>query len=54
MESMRTNEVWDLETIPKGAKIVGLNGSTKLNVTLKGILKGIKCELWRKVSHKGR
>ena len=23
MKSMKTNSVWDLETIPKGAKIVG-------------------------------
>jgi len=23
MESMRSNEVWDLDYIPKGAKIVG-------------------------------
>jgi len=29
MRSMSTNDVWDLKEIPKGAKIVGCNESTK-------------------------
>ena len=37
MKSMKTNGVWDLETITKGAKTVVVNGSTKLNMTPKGI-----------------
>ena len=37
MRSMSTNDVWDLEEIPKGVKIVGCNWSTKQNVTPKGI-----------------
>ena len=37
MKSMKINGVWDLEIIPKGAKTVGCNGSTKQNLTLKGI-----------------
>jgi predicted peroxiredoxin len=37
MKSMNTNEVWETEAIPNGAKIVGCKGSTRRNVTLKGI-----------------
>ena len=37
MKSMSSKDVWDLEEIPKGAKTVGCNGSTKLSMTLKGI-----------------
>jgi len=37
MRSMSTNDVWYLEEIPKGAKTVGCNGSTKQNVTPKGM-----------------
>ena len=29
MKSINTNDVWDLEEIPNGAKIVGYNGSTR-------------------------
>ena len=29
MNSMNTNDVWDLEEIPNRAKIVGYNGSTR-------------------------
>ena len=37
MKSMKTNGVWDLETIPKGAKTEAVNGSIKPNMTPKGI-----------------
>ena len=37
MKSLNANKVWDLKIIPKGAKTVGCNGSTKQNLTLKGI-----------------
>ena len=36
MRSMSSNGVWDLQSIPKGAK-TAINGSTKLNMTPKGI-----------------
>ena len=29
MKSINTNDVWDLEEIPNGAKTVGCNGSTR-------------------------
>jgi hypothetical protein len=29
MTSINTNDVWDLEEIPNGAKTVGCNGSTR-------------------------
>jgi hypothetical protein len=29
MKLKMTNDVWDLEEIPNGAKIVGCNGSTR-------------------------
>jgi len=29
INSMNTNNVWDLEEIPNGAKTVGYNGSTR-------------------------
>ena len=29
MKSINTNDVWDLEEIPNGAKTVGYNGSTR-------------------------
>jgi hypothetical protein len=33
MKSKVTNDVWDLEEIPNGAKTVGCNGSTRQNMT---------------------
>jgi hypothetical protein len=42
---MITNDVWDSKVISNGAKTVGCNGSTRRNVTPKGI-KDIKCHLW--------
>jgi hypothetical protein len=45
MKSMITNEVWDLEVIPNGEKIVGCKGSTRQNVTPKGICKDVKRDL---------
>ena len=29
IKSINTNDVWDLEEIPNGAKTVGYNGSTR-------------------------
>jgi hypothetical protein len=37
MKSMNTNKVWETEAVPNGAKIVGCKGSTRWNVTPKGI-----------------
>ena len=42
MKSMNANKVWDLEIIPKGAKQQAVNRSTKQNLTLKRIQRGIK------------
>jgi hypothetical protein len=36
MKSMNTNEVWETEAVPNGAKIVGCKWSTRRNVTPKG------------------
>ena len=47
IRSMSTNEVWDLEKILKGAKTVGCK-----NMTLKGMWKDLKRDLWRKASRK--
>ena len=46
MRSMSTNDVWDLEKIPKGAKTVAVSGSTRLNMTPKGMWKDLKHDLW--------
>jgi hypothetical protein len=48
MKSMITNDVWDLEVIPNGAKIVGCKGSKRWNVTPKEICKDTKHDLYRK------
>jgi hypothetical protein len=37
IKSINTNDVWDLEKIPNGTKIVGCDGSARQNVTPKGI-----------------
>ena len=37
MNSMNTNDVWDLEEIPNGAKTVSCKGSIRQNVTPKRI-----------------
>ena len=37
MNSMNTNDVWDLEEIPNGAKTVGCKWVYKIKLTLKGI-----------------
>jgi hypothetical protein len=37
MKPKVTNNVWDLEEISNGAKIVGCNGSTRQNMTPKRI-----------------
>jgi hypothetical protein len=46
MKLINTNDVWDLEEIPNGAKTVGCDGSTRQNMTSKGIWKAIKQHLW--------
>jgi hypothetical protein len=52
MRYMSTNKIWDLEKIPKGAKQWAANGSTRRNVTPKGILKDLKNDLWLKASRR--
>jgi hypothetical protein len=37
MKLMNTNEVWEIEAVPNGAKTVGCKRSTRRNVTPKGI-----------------
>ena len=37
MNSMNTKDVWDLEEIPNGAKIVGCERIYKTNMTPKGM-----------------
>jgi hypothetical protein len=52
---INTNKVWDLEPIPKGVKTVGCKWVyKKKNMTPKGILKGLKHDLWQKVSRKDK
>jgi hypothetical protein len=36
MKLMNSNEVWETEVVPNGAKIVGYKGSIRRNVTPKG------------------
>ena len=52
MKSMNANKVQDLKIITKGAKTYAINGSTKQNLTLKGIQRDIKRDLWQKALHK--
>jgi hypothetical protein len=52
IKSISTNKVWDLEPIPKGAKTIGCKWVYNKNMTLKGILKDLKRDLWQKVSRK--
>jgi hypothetical protein len=42
MRSMSTNEVWDLEEIPKGAKTVGCKWFYKTKCDSKGNIKRFK------------
>ena len=51
-ESLITNDVWDSEIIPNGAKTVGCKRSTRQNVTPKGICKDEKRDLNRKFFRK--
>ena len=44
---MNTNDVWDLEVIPNGAKTVGCYQVYRQNVTPKGMQKDIKHDLWQ-------
>jgi hypothetical protein len=52
IKSLSTNKVWDLQPIPKEAKTVGCKWVTRQNMTSKGILKGLKHDLWQNVLHK--
>ena len=52
LKSMSSNGVWDLEEIPKGAKTVAVNGSTRLNVTPEGTLKDLKHDSWQRALRK--
>ena len=45
MNSMNTNEVWDLEEIPNGAKIVGYERVYKIKCDSKGNVKRYKAWL---------
>ena len=43
-----SNLFWNIEWVPNGAKTVGYNGSTRLNVTSEGTWKVAKHDLWPK------
>ena len=45
MKSMNSNDVWDSKEIPNGAKTVGYKGSTRRNVTPKGMCKDVNHDL---------
>ena len=45
MRSISTNDVWDLKEIPKGAKIVGCNESTKSKCDSNGNVERYKVQL---------
>ena len=47
MNSMNTNDVWNLEEISNGAKTVGCKRVYKTNVTPKGMQNDIKHDLWQ-------
>ena len=48
MKSMKTNGVWDLETIPKGAKTVGCKWVYKTKYDFKGNVERFKTRLMAK------
>jgi hypothetical protein len=52
MKSMSINDIWDLIEIPKGANTVRSSGSPRLNMTPKGISKGLKQDSWQKASRR--
>ena len=52
IKSMSTNEVWELEPIPKGAKTVGCKWVYKTKYDSKGMWKDLNCDLWQKVLRK--
>ena len=45
IKSMKTNRVWDLETIPKGAKTVGCKWVYKTKYDSKGSIERFKARL---------
>jgi hypothetical protein len=51
MKLMNTNEVWETEAVPNGAKTVGCKGSTRRNVAPKGT-EDMKHDLNRKILRK--
>ena len=48
MRSMNTNDVWDLETIPKGAKTVGCKWVYKTKYDSQGNIERFKARLMAK------
>jgi len=52
MKSMSSNDVWDLENIPKGAKTVGCKWVYKTKYDSNGNIESIKHDLWQKDLHK--
>ena len=54
MNSMNTNDVWDLEEIPMEPKQQAVKGFTRQNVTPKRMWKDIKHHLQQKALRKKR
>jgi hypothetical protein len=52
IKSMSTNEVWDLEEIPKGAKTVGCKWVYKTKYDSQGNIDKLKHDSWQKDTHK--
>jgi hypothetical protein len=52
MRSMSTNKVWDLEEIPKGAKIMGCKWVYKTKYDFRGNIKRFKKRLVGKASRR--
>jgi hypothetical protein len=48
MKSMSSNNVWDLEEIPKGAKTIGYKRVYKTKYDSNGNVESIKQDLWQK------
>lgn len=51
LEFITIDKVWDLETIPKGAKTIGYKWVYKPSMTPKGMEKDTRIDLWTKGSH---
>jgi hypothetical protein len=52
MKSMSSNNVWDLEEIPKGAKTIGCKRVYKTKYDSNGNVESIKQDLWQKALRK--